>query len=68
MSLKIPYFRKGAKGTAKSGSAPLRDIKNKKTSYLTRGGNSDYTAHDWITVSTVPTAKLDWWRTGINYQ
>ena len=53
MSLKIPYFRKGAKGTAKSGSAPLRDIKNKKTSCLTRGGNSDYTAHDWITVSTV---------------
>jgi len=49
MSLRIPYFRKGAKTQQKkSDSAPLRDIKTQKISDLTGGGNSDYTAHDSI--------------------
>jgi len=50
MSLGIPYFRKGAKNTAKEEllSPSERHEKTKKTSDLTRGGNSDYIAHDSI--------------------
>ena len=40
MSLRIPYFRKGAKNTAKEErlSPSERHKKTKKTSDLTRGG------------------------------
>jgi len=50
MSLRIPYFRKGAKHTSREErlSPSERHKKNKKTSDLTRGGNSDYTAHHSI--------------------
>lgn len=57
MSFRIPYFRKGAKNTAKEERLSLseRHRKTKKISDLTRGGNSDYTAHDpIIPVFTVP--------------
>jgi len=47
MSLRIPYFRKEAKNTAKEERiSPSERQKNKKSD-LTRGG-SDYTAHDSI--------------------
>jgi len=50
MSLRISYFRKGAKNTAKEERLSPSDIhiKTKKTSDLTRGGNSDYKANDSI--------------------
>ena len=49
MSLRISYFRKGAKNTTKEERlSPLRDIEKQKTSDLTRGGTSDYKAHDSI--------------------